>query len=71
MSLKEKIVIAETGEEIYRDYTTEQIAEVAKVEAEAQAKAEAQAQAETKRQIALGKLAALGLEEDDLKALGL
>lgn len=38
-----------------------------KVKAEAQAQEESQA----KREAALAKLAALGLEEDDLKALGL
>ena len=68
---KEKIVNLETGEEIWRDYTPEEIAEIEKAQAEAQARAEAQAQAEAKRQTALAKLAALGLEEDDLKALGL
>jgi alpha-D-ribose 1-methylphosphonate 5-triphosphate synthase subunit PhnI len=36
-----------------------------------QKKIEDQAEAEAKRQSALAKLAAVGLEEDDLKALGL
>lgn len=68
---KEKIFNVATGEETWRDYTAEEIAEVEKAQAEAQAKAEAYAQAEAKRQVALAKLAALGLEEEDLKALGL
>jgi hypothetical protein len=68
---KEKIVNLETGKETLRDYTAEEIAEVEQAQAQAQSKAEAQAQAEAKRQAAVAKLAALGLEEDDLKALGL
>jgi hypothetical protein len=68
---KEKIVNVETGEESVRDYTPAEIAEVEKAQAKAQARAEAEAQAEAKRQVAIAKLAALGLEEDDLKALGL
>jgi|688.fasta_scaffold937489_1 hypothetical protein len=68
---KEKIINALTGEETWRDYSAEEIAEVEKAQAEAQVRAEAEAQAEAKRQTALAKLAALGLEEDDLKALGL
>ena len=39
--------------------------------AEAEALAKAQAEAEAKRSAALAKLEALGLDEDDLKALGL
>ena len=61
----------ETGEEIVRDATAEEIAqmEVDAVNAktrkdEAKAKAQAKAAAE-------GKLAALGLTTDDLRALGL
>ena len=69
--LKEKIFNLETSKETWRDYTAEEIAEVEKAQAEAQARAEAEAQAEAKRQTALAKLTALGLEEDDLNALGL
>jgi len=68
---KEKIVNTATGEETWRDYTDAEIAEVEAAQAEAQARAEAEAQAQAKRQTAVAKLAALGLEEDDLKALGL
>jgi regulator of protease activity HflC (stomatin/prohibitin superfamily) len=68
---REKIIDVKSGEETWRDYTPEEIAQVQAAQAEAQAMAEAEAQAEAKRQVALAKLAALGLEEDDLKALGL
>ncbi len=61
----------ETQEEIIRDATDAEIAQMAKdkavfeaKEAEARAKAQAKAAAE-------GKLAALGLTTDDLRALGL
>ena len=67
---KEKIINIATEEITYRDYTEDELAEVEKSQAEAQAKAEATAIAEAKRQAAIAKLAALGLEEDDLKALG-
>jgi hypothetical protein len=64
-----------TQERIEREATAEEMAQrqldeanyVKELEKEAQAKAEAEA----KRQAALDKLAALGLEPDDLKALGL
>jgi len=68
---KEKIVDVTTGQETFRDYTNAEIAEVeaAKLEAaqrqlEAEAKAQAKAAAEA-------KLVALGLDLDDLRALGL
>jgi hypothetical protein len=61
----------ETGEETVRDATTAEIAQMkidaandAARQAEAEAKAQAKATAE-------GKLAALGLTTDDLRALGL
>jgi hypothetical protein len=68
---KEKIVNLATGEETWRDYTDEEIAKAEVAKAEVQARSEAQEQTEAKRQTALAKLAALGLEQDDLKALGL
>jgi len=73
MKIIEKIFDAQTGEEriTERDATSAEIAEVEAAQAEAQARAEAQAQAEANRQAAVAKLATLGLEEDDLKALGL
>ena len=68
---KEKIVNVETGEETFRDYTAEEIAEVERFQVKAQQEAELEAEAKAKRQAALAKLAALGLEPDDLTALGL
>ena len=61
----------ETGEEIIRDATTTEIAQM-KIDADnaVTAKAEAEAKAQAKA-AAEGKLAALGLTTDDLKALGL
>ena len=66
-----KIVNAETGEEIIRDATADEIAQMAKDKSKAEA---AQAEAEAKAQAkvtAENKLAALGLTTEDLKALGL
>ena len=68
---REKIVNSVTAEETWRDYTSEEIAEVEAAQAKAAERAAKEAQAEAKRQVALAKLAALGLEEDDVKALGL
>jgi len=66
-----KIVNCETGIETIRDATTAEISQM-KVDADnsvaAKAKAEAKAQAKA---TAEGKLAALGLTTDDLRALGL
>lgn len=66
-----KIVNVETGEEIIRDANAQELAQI-KIDstntkskiAETEAKAQAKATAE-------GKLAALGLTTDDLRALGL
>lgn len=64
-----------TGEQIEREMTAEELAqreaEVSAWQAEQQAKAQAEAETATKRSAALAKLAALGLTSDDLKALGL
>jgi hypothetical protein len=66
-----KIVNCETGEEIVRDATDAEIEQIAKDKAEADARqAEAEAKAQAKA-AAEGKLAALGLSTDDLRALGL
>jgi hypothetical protein len=66
---------ANTQEVIERDMTAEELtqAEADKLLAEAtkQVDQEAKAQAEAKRSVALAKLEALGLDENDLKALGL
>ncbi len=61
----------ETGIETIRDATDVEIAQIAKDKAEADArKAEAATKA-TAKAVAEGKLAALGLTTDDLRALGL
>ena len=61
----------ETQEEIIRDATDAEIAQMAKDKAEADAQiAQAEAKAQAKA-AAEGKLAALGLTTDDLRALGL
>lgn len=61
----------ETGEEIVRDATTAEIAQMAKDKIESdEKKAETEAKAQAKA-AAEGKLAALGLTTNDLRALGL
>ena len=66
-----KIFDVTSGEEIIRDATNAEIAQMAKDKAEADArKAETEAKAQAKS-AAEGKLAALGLTTDDLRALGL
>jgi hypothetical protein len=63
---KEKILNAITGQEIWRDYTAEEIAEVEAAQAEAaQKQAEAQAK-ETARQAVLAKL---GLTAEEAQVL--
>lgn len=68
---KEKIVNVLTGEETWRDYTDAQIAEVEKFEAEIAQKQILRAEAEAKKAAAEAKLVALGLDLNDLRALGL
>lgn len=68
---KEKIINPVSGEEIFRDYSAAEIAEVQKAQAEAEVRAQAEAEALAKKAIAEAKLAALGLTSDDLRALGL
>jgi hypothetical protein len=66
---KEKVIDLETGKEILRDYTENQIAEAEKAQAialEQTAKAEAKNSAKAS---ALAKLAALGLSADEIAAL--
>jgi hypothetical protein len=66
---KEKIINGLTGEETYRDYTPEEIAEVESAQAISAARvAEAEARA-TARASALAKLAALGLTADEIASL--
>jgi DNA-binding protein YbaB len=66
-----KIVNCETGEEIIRDANAQELAQM-EIDAtnDAATKAETEAKAQAKA-LAEGKLAALGLTTDDLKALGL
>jgi lactate dehydrogenase-like 2-hydroxyacid dehydrogenase len=73
MKITEKDFNIQTGEETIteRDETPEEIKERELFKAEVVAKAQAQEEAQAKRSIALAKLEALGLDEADLKALGL
>ena len=58
-------------DDVVRQATSEEIEEIeARIAAKA-AQEQAKAEAEAKRSAALAKLEALGLDEDDLKALGL
>jgi hypothetical protein len=70
-----KIHNAETGQVIEREMNAEELeqleADKLVAQNEAIAKLEAEAQAEAKRFAALAKLESLGLNEADLKALGL
>ncbi len=66
-----KIHNAETGEVIERDMTADELAQWEADKAEAQEIQDAKAQALNKKAAAEAKLAALGLDVDDLKALGL
>ena len=68
---KEKIVNVATGEETWRDYTEAEIAEVKAEQAQAAQLLALHTEAEAAKSSAITKLAALGLTEDDLKALGL
>lgn len=68
---QEKIYDVQTGETTFVPVTQERLDEIeqGKIEiAERQAKI---AEQEAKREIAIGKLSALGLTADDLKALGI
>jgi hypothetical protein len=73
MKIIEKEFNVQTNEETIteREETAQEIAQRKAFEAEAAAKAEAEAEAQAKRSVALAKLEALGIDEADLKALGL
>ena len=73
MKITEKEFNALTGEETIteRDETAAEIVERKAFEAELATKAQAEAEAQAKRSVALAKLEALGLDETDLKVLGL
>ena len=60
-----------TGEIIEREMTAEEIAQDLADQAAATAQAEAETTKAAEKAVATAKLAALGLTEDDLKALGL
>lgn len=66
-----KIVDVATGEEIVRDATADEIAQMALDAANAEARKETERAEIAKKAAAEAKLAALGLTADDLKALGL
>ena len=66
-----KIFDAATGETIEREMTDAEYADLQMRQADIKKEKEAEAEAEAKRSAALAKLEALGLDEDDLKALGL
>ena len=63
---KEKIIDIQTGEETWRDYTSKEIAEVEKAQAEAAAFAAQQAEKEAARKAIFDKL---GLSEEEAKLL--
>ena len=69
MTYKEKIVNGATGEEIWRDFTEAEIAEVEKAKQEAQARVKESQEREANRQSALAKLIDLGLTEEEIAAL--
>jgi hypothetical protein len=73
MKTIERIYDATTGEtiDIERDMTSQELADYEAAVAKAQARIAADNEKAAKREAALAKLAALGLEPDDLKALGL
>lgn len=66
-----KIVNTQTGEEIVRDANAEELAQMEIDAANYAADLLAKAEAEAKKATAQAKLAALGLDADDLKVLGL
>ena len=63
---KEKIVNVTTGEETWRDYTPQEVAEVEKAQAEAAARIAEIAEKEAARKAIFDKL---GLSEDEAKLL--
>lgn len=65
------ILNVESGEVEEREMTNEELAQYEKDQADAIAEADLALQAANKKAAAEAKLAALGLDVDDLKALGL
>lgn len=66
-----KIHNAETGEVIEREMNAQELEQLEKDEAIEAKEKQAREEAQVKRAAAEAKLAALGLDADDLKALGL
>jgi hypothetical protein len=66
-----KIHNAETGEVVEREMNDEELEKLDRVQEESEARLKAQTEAAAKKAAAEAKLAALGLNADDLKALGL
>ena len=66
-----KIHNAQTGEIIEREMNAEELAQWQSVQDRLAARIEAENETAAKKAIAEAKLAALGLDADDLKALGL
>jgi hypothetical protein len=66
-----KIHNAETGEVVEREMNDEELTKLDRVQEESEARLKAQTEAAAKKAAAEAKLAALGLDADDLKALGL
>jgi predicted TPR repeat methyltransferase len=71
MTYIERIVNADTNEVIEKPYTKEQVAEVDAAKKKWQEMQATEAAKAAEKAAATAKLAALGLTEDDLKALGL
>ena len=64
-----KIVNQQTGEEIVRELTAEELAEIEQAEAERLAIEQAEAEKQSKLESAKAKLAALGLDEDEVNVM--
>jgi geranylgeranyl pyrophosphate synthase len=71
ITAKAQEIDALTGQVTVRDYTDEELAEVKKAIDEEEIIKATKAKAQAKREAALAKLQALGLDTDDLEALGL
>lgn len=73
MKIKETIFDAQTNETtvVERDMTAEELAQWETIQAAKAEAARAEAEAQAKRASVAAKLEALGLDADDLKALGL
>lgn len=66
---REKIINIQTGEETWRDYTPEEVAEIEKEKEKIMFRFNLEKERIALRQSALSKLAALGLTEEEIAAL--